>query len=258
MSWTPSWLRLFPTSCMNLTSSRSSRCGSSSQHAPAAPAPRRVFTPLSLPGGEGGRPRRAAGLALHGWRRHGALHQRRLWPAVAMGALLSLGLFRRQAIPEQASTSCTGPLGSAGHVRGPGTTRRERVAASERSCERRGEPPWRFSASAAANVSSLQEELVSKVEKMRQAILEGINLSRPPPPPPPLPPPAFLPPTMVPPFYPMPPLYPPRPMGGMPPHHHPHHPHHPAQHRPRAFPGLSTLGLSFGILGPPVKARSAR
>uniref|UniRef100_A0A4W6FAG0 Family with sequence similarity 120 member C n=1 Tax=Lates calcarifer TaxID=8187 RepID=A0A4W6FAG0_LATCA len=58
-----------------------------------------------------------------------------------------------------------------------------------------------------------QEELVSKVEKMRQAILEGINLSRPPPPPPPLPPPAFLPPAMVPPFYPMPPLYPPRPMG---------------------------------------------
>lgn len=81
---------------------------------------------------------------------------------------------------------------------------------------------------------------MSKVEKMRQAILEGINLSRPPPPPPPLPPPAFLPPAMVPPFYPMPPLYPPRPMGGMPPHHHPHHPHHPAQHRPRAFPGTHT------------------
>uniref|UniRef100_A0A671VC42 Family with sequence similarity 120 member C n=1 Tax=Sparus aurata TaxID=8175 RepID=A0A671VC42_SPAAU len=60
-----------------------------------------------------------------------------------------------------------------------------------------------------------QEELVSKVEKMRQAILEGINFSRPPPPPPPLPPPAFLPPTMVPPFYPMPPIYPPRPMGGI-------------------------------------------
>lgn len=72
---------------------------------------------------------------------------------------------------------------------------------------------------------------------MRQAILEGINLSRPPPPPPPLPPPAFLPPAMMPPFYPMPPLYPPRPMGGMPPHH-PHHPHHPAQHRPRGFPGM--------------------
>uniref|UniRef100_A0A7N8WS00 Family with sequence similarity 120C n=1 Tax=Mastacembelus armatus TaxID=205130 RepID=A0A7N8WS00_9TELE len=76
-----------------------------------------------------------------------------------------------------------------------------------------------------------QEELVSKVEKMRQAILEGINLSPPPPPPPPLPPPAFLPPTMVPPFYPMPPLYPPRPISGMPPHHHPHHP---PQHRPRS------------------------
>uniref|UniRef100_A0A672I9R6 Family with sequence similarity 120C n=1 Tax=Salarias fasciatus TaxID=181472 RepID=A0A672I9R6_SALFA len=93
-----------------------------------------------------------------------------------------------------------------------------------------------------------QEELVSKVEKMRQAILEGINLSRPPPPPPPLPPPAFLPPTMLPPFYPMPPLYPARPMGGMPPHHHPHHPHHPAQHRPRAFPGLQPIPPQGGKL----------
>uniref|UniRef100_A0A3Q3IN84 Family with sequence similarity 120C n=1 Tax=Monopterus albus TaxID=43700 RepID=A0A3Q3IN84_MONAL len=90
-----------------------------------------------------------------------------------------------------------------------------------------------------------QEELVSKVEKMRQAILEGINLSRPPPPPPPLPPPAFLPPAMVPPFYPMPPLYPPRPMGGMPPHHHPHHP---AQHRPRAFPGIQSIPPQGGKL----------
>lgn len=89
---------------------------------------------------------------------------------------------------------------------------------------------------------------MAKVEKMRQAILEGINLTRPPPPPPPLPPPAFLPPTMVPPFYPMPPLYPPRPLGGMPPHHHPHPPHHPAQHRPRAFPGL--LPPVFQILCP--------
>ncbi|KAF6720465.1 Constitutive coactivator of PPAR-gamma-like protein 2 [Oryzias melastigma] len=93
-----------------------------------------------------------------------------------------------------------------------------------------------------------QEELVSKVEKMRQAILEGINLSRPPPPPPPLPPPAFLPPAMVPPFYPLPPLYPPRPMGGMPPHHHPHHPHHPAQHRARAFPGLQSIPPQGGKL----------
>uniref|UniRef100_A0A8C6PDM7 Family with sequence similarity 120 member C n=1 Tax=Nothobranchius furzeri TaxID=105023 RepID=A0A8C6PDM7_NOTFU len=92
-----------------------------------------------------------------------------------------------------------------------------------------------------------QEELVSKVEKMRQAILEGINLSRPPPPPPPLPPPAFLPPAMVPPFYPMP-LYPPRPMGGMPTHHHPHHPHHPAQHRPRAFPGIQSIPPQGGKL----------
>lgn len=97
---------------------------------------------------------------------------------------------------------------------------------SPRCVPKKKTPPTLFSAR--------QEELVSKVEKMRQAILEGINLSRPPPPPPPLPPPAFLPPAMVPPFYPMPPLYPPRPMGGMPPHHHPHHP---AQHRPRAFPG---------------------
>uniref|UniRef100_A0AAQ5ZL71 Family with sequence similarity 120C n=1 Tax=Amphiprion ocellaris TaxID=80972 RepID=A0AAQ5ZL71_AMPOC len=92
-----------------------------------------------------------------------------------------------------------------------------------------------------------QEELVSKVEKMRQAILEGINLSRPPPPPPPLPPPAFLPPAMVPPFYPMPPLYPPRPMGGMPPHHHPHHP----QHRPRAFPGRDAFLTSVCSLRTP-------
>ncbi|XP_036845047.1 constitutive coactivator of PPAR-gamma-like protein 2 isoform X2 [Oncorhynchus mykiss] len=94
-----------------------------------------------------------------------------------------------------------------------------------------------------------QEELVSRVEKMRQAILEGINFSRPPPPPPPLPPPSFLPP---PPFYPLPPLYPPRPMGNMP-HHHPQHPHphhhsHPAQHRPRAFPGLQSIPPQGGKL----------
>lgn len=95
-----------------------------------------------------------------------------------------------------------------------------------------------------------QEELVSRVEKMRQAILEGINFSRPPPPPPPLPPPSFLPP---PPFYPLPPLYPPRPMGNMPHHHHPQHPHphhhsHPAQHRPRAFPGLQSIPPQGGKL----------
>ncbi|KAM9751626.1 constitutive coactivator of PPAR-gamma-like protein 2 isoform 2-T2 [Menidia menidia] len=93
-----------------------------------------------------------------------------------------------------------------------------------------------------------QEELVSKVEKMRQAILEGINLSRPPPPPPPLPPPAFLSPAMASPFYPMPPLYPPRPMGGLPPHHHPHHSHHPAQHRSRAFPGIQSIPPQGGKL----------
>ncbi|KAL1020508.1 hypothetical protein UPYG_G00000980 [Umbra pygmaea] len=93
-----------------------------------------------------------------------------------------------------------------------------------------------------------QEELVSRVEKMRQAILEGINFTRPPPPPPPLPPPSFLPPpNMVPPFYPLPALYPPRPMGNMPHHHYPHHPH-PAQHRPRAFPGLQSIPPQGGKL----------
>ncbi|XP_063064154.1 constitutive coactivator of PPAR-gamma-like protein 2 isoform X2 [Engraulis encrasicolus] len=98
-----------------------------------------------------------------------------------------------------------------------------------------------------------QEELVSRVEKMRQAILEGINLSRPPPPPPPLPYPAFLPPAMVPPFYPMHPMYPPRPLGAMPPPHpphphpHPHHPHH-HQHRPRAFPGIQSIPPQGGKL----------
>lgn len=81
----------------------------------------------------------------------------------------------------------------------------------------------------------LQEEQVSRVEKMRQAILEGINLSRPPPPPPPLPPPAFLPPAVVPPFYPLAPIYPPRPLGSLPPPPH----HHPSPHRPRTFPGES-------------------
>uniref|UniRef100_A0A8K9XZC7 Family with sequence similarity 120C n=1 Tax=Oncorhynchus mykiss TaxID=8022 RepID=A0A8K9XZC7_ONCMY len=54
-----------------------------------------------------------------------------------------------------------------------------------------------------------QEELVSRVEKMRQAILDGINFTRPPPPLPPL---SFL---RPPPFYPPPPLYPPRPMGNI-------------------------------------------
>uniref|UniRef100_A0AAR2L627 Family with sequence similarity 120C n=1 Tax=Pygocentrus nattereri TaxID=42514 RepID=A0AAR2L627_PYGNA len=68
-----------------------------------------------------------------------------------------------------------------------------------------------------------QEELVSRVEKMRQAILE-----------------AFLPPAMVPPFYPMHPLYPPRPLGSMPPPHH--------QHRPRAFPGIQSIPPQGGKL----------
>ncbi|KAJ8257444.1 hypothetical protein GJAV_G00185660 [Gymnothorax javanicus] len=82
-----------------------------------------------------------------------------------------------------------------------------------------------------------QEEQVSRVENMRQAILEGINLSRPPPPPPPLPPAAFLPPSMAPPFYPPPHLYPPRPLP--PPHH---------QHRPRGFPGIQPIPPQGGKL----------
>ncbi|XP_078520685.1 constitutive coactivator of PPAR-gamma-like protein 2 isoform X1 [Lissotriton helveticus] len=58
-----------------------------------------------------------------------------------------------------------------------------------------------------------QAEQAAKVERMRQSILEGINLNRQPPPPL-LPPPAFVPPMMSP-FYPVP-LYP-RAMGSMPP-----------------------------------------
>ncbi|XP_061113350.1 constitutive coactivator of PPAR-gamma-like protein 2 isoform X2 [Conger conger] len=91
-----------------------------------------------------------------------------------------------------------------------------------------------------------QEEQVSRVENMRQAILEGINLSRPPPPPPPLPPPAFLPPSMVPPFYPPPHLYPPRPLGSLPPPHH----QHGSQHRPRGFPVLRYPRLSVSGIQP--------
>ncbi|XP_069039616.1 constitutive coactivator of PPAR-gamma-like protein 2 [Lepisosteus oculatus] len=81
-----------------------------------------------------------------------------------------------------------------------------------------------------------QEEQVSRVEKMRQAILEGISLNRQPPPPPPLPPPPFMPP-MVPPFYPVP-LYP-RPLGALPPH---------GQHRARAFPGIQAIPSHGGKL----------
>lgn len=57
-----------------------------------------------------------------------------------------------------------------------------------------------------------QTEQVSKVEKMRQSILEGINLNRQAPPPL-LPPPPFVP-SMAAPFYPVP-LYP-RTIGSMP------------------------------------------
>lgn len=83
---------------------------------------RSIFTILYPSGGEGGRPRRAAGLSLYGWRWHGVVHKWRLWPAVAMGTLLSLGLFWWQTIPEQTSPSCKRPVRSAGHVWGPGTT----------------------------------------------------------------------------------------------------------------------------------------
>ncbi|MBN3316435.1 F120C protein, partial [Atractosteus spatula] len=69
-----------------------------------------------------------------------------------------------------------------------------------------------------------QEEQVSRVEKMRQAILEGISLT------------PFMPP-MVPPFYPVP-LYP-RPLGALPPH---------GQHRPRAFPGIQAIPSHGGKL----------
>ncbi|XP_069501412.1 constitutive coactivator of PPAR-gamma-like protein 2 isoform X4 [Ambystoma mexicanum] len=62
-------------------------------------------------------------------------------------------------------------------------------------------------------LQELKAEQAAKVERMRQSILEGINLNRQPPPPL-LPPPAFVPPMMSP-FYPVP-LYP-RAMGSVPP-----------------------------------------
>lgn len=82
-----------------------------------------------------------------------------------------------------------------------------------------------------------QVEQASKVEKMRQAILEGINMNRQPPPPPPLPPPAYMP-AMGPPFYPVP-LYP-RTPGNLP----PGHPHH----RGRTFPGIQAIPPQGGKL----------
>ncbi|KAG8554737.1 hypothetical protein GDO81_003878 [Engystomops pustulosus] len=80
-----------------------------------------------------------------------------------------------------------------------------------------------------------QAEQAAKVEKMRQSILEGINLNRQPPPPL-LPPPPFMPP-MMPPFYPVP-LYP-RAMGSMPP---------PPPGRNRGFSGgkLEIAGMVVG------------
>ncbi|GCB75636.1 hypothetical protein scyTo_0018238 [Scyliorhinus torazame] len=59
-----------------------------------------------------------------------------------------------------------------------------------------------------------QADQVARVEKMRQSILEGLNLSRQPMLPPPMPPPTFVPPMMAP-FYPMP-MYG-RPFGPVPP-----------------------------------------
>uniref|UniRef100_H3B1L2 Family with sequence similarity 120 member C n=1 Tax=Latimeria chalumnae TaxID=7897 RepID=H3B1L2_LATCH len=77
-----------------------------------------------------------------------------------------------------------------------------------------------------------QTEQAAKVEKMRQSILEGINLSRQPPPPP-LPSHHFVPP-MVPPFYPVP-LYP-RTIGSVPP---------PPQCRGRGFTGEIVLAIPW-------------
>ncbi|XP_043935224.1 constitutive coactivator of PPAR-gamma-like protein 2, partial [Protopterus annectens] len=79
-----------------------------------------------------------------------------------------------------------------------------------------------------------QAEQVAKVEKMRQSILEGINLNRQLPPPP-IPPPPFMPP-MMPPFYPMP-LYP-RPISSAP---------TPPHGRGRGFTGLRNSFLHVGL-----------
>uniref|UniRef100_A0AAY4EIV4 Constitutive coactivator of PPAR-gamma-like protein 1 n=1 Tax=Denticeps clupeoides TaxID=299321 RepID=A0AAY4EIV4_9TELE len=77
-----------------------------------------------------------------------------------------------------------------------------------------------------------QNELVAKVEKMRQSILEGLNFSRPPPHHLPFPPPAphgmpFYPPNGT--FYPPPPMPPP-------------------QSRGRGMPGLQTISSQGGKL----------
>nr|XP_033777692.1 constitutive coactivator of PPAR-gamma-like protein 2 isoform X1 [Geotrypetes seraphini] len=80
-----------------------------------------------------------------------------------------------------------------------------------------------------------QAEQAAKVEKMRQSILEGINLTRQPPPPL-LPPPHFMPP-MMPPFYPVP-LYP-RAMGSVPP---------PPPGRNRGFSGMHQIPPQGGKL----------
>ncbi|XP_072285275.1 constitutive coactivator of PPAR-gamma-like protein 2 isoform X2 [Pyxicephalus adspersus] len=80
-----------------------------------------------------------------------------------------------------------------------------------------------------------QVEQAAKVEKMRQSILEGINLNRQPPPPL-LPPPPFMPP-MMPPFYPVP-LHP-RTMGSMPP---------PPPGRNRGFSGVHPIPPQGGNL----------
>uniref|UniRef100_A0A803TWF1 Family with sequence similarity 120 member C n=1 Tax=Anolis carolinensis TaxID=28377 RepID=A0A803TWF1_ANOCA len=81
----------------------------------------------------------------------------------------------------------------------------------------------------------LQELKVSKVEKMRQSILEGINLNRQAPPPL-LPPPPFVS-SMAPPFYPMP-LYP-RTFGSIQP---------PGPGRTRGFTGLHPIPPQGGKL----------
>ncbi|XP_078391023.1 constitutive coactivator of PPAR-gamma-like protein 1 homolog isoform X1 [Cetorhinus maximus] len=80
-----------------------------------------------------------------------------------------------------------------------------------------------------------QADQVAKVEKMRQSILEGLNLSRQPMLPPSMPPPAFVPPMMAP-FYPMP-MYG-RPFGPVP----------PPQGRGRSFAGIQQIPHQGGKL----------
>ena len=71
-------------------------------------------------GGEGGCPWCAAGCSLYGWRWHSAFHQWRVWPTVAVGTLLSLGLLWWKTVSEQTGPGLPWPGRPAGHVWGPG------------------------------------------------------------------------------------------------------------------------------------------